>query len=197
LLHAAATAAKAIGIDVVALHVHHGLVAAADGWLAHGRALCARWARRGLPVTFASTRLDDRPSRGDSVEAWARQARYRALRTMALEQGIDLVLLAHHRRDQAETFLLQYYGAAPSVPGRVIVGPELRDRTGVLAEALSSQRDSQVEVRVASRGDLRRLRELAEKNAKLALAQDKLRQERAPRSRELDRMCQPFKELCP
>ena len=77
----------------------------------------------------------------------------------------------------AETFLLQYYGAAPSVPGRVIVGPELRGRTDVLAEALSSQRDSQVEVRVASRGDLRQLRELAEKNAKLALAQDKLRRE--------------------
>ncbi len=77
----------------------------------------------------------------------------------------------------AETFLLQYYGAAPAVPGRVIVGPELKSRTGVLAEALSSQRDAQVEVRVASRGDLRRLRELAEKNAKLALAQDKLRRE--------------------
>ena len=77
----------------------------------------------------------------------------------------------------AETFLLQYYGAAPAIPGRVIVGPELRGRTDVLAEALSSQRDAQVEVRVASRGDLRRLRELAEKNANLALAQDKLRRE--------------------
>jgi excinuclease ABC subunit C len=77
----------------------------------------------------------------------------------------------------AETFLLQYYGAAPAIPGRVIVGPELGDRTDVLAEALSSQRDSQVEVRVASRGDLRRLRELAVKNANLALAQDKLRRE--------------------
>ncbi|MGH2983069.1 MAG: excinuclease ABC subunit UvrC, partial [Solirubrobacterales bacterium] len=77
----------------------------------------------------------------------------------------------------AETFLLQYYGAAPAVPARVIVGPELRGRTDVLAEALSSQRDSQVEVRVASRGDLRQLRELAVKNAKLALAQDKLRRE--------------------
>jgi excinuclease ABC subunit C len=77
----------------------------------------------------------------------------------------------------AETFLLQYYGAAPAVPGRVIVGPELRGRAGVLAEALSAQRDAQVEVRVASRGDLRRLRELAEKNARLALAQDKLRRE--------------------
>jgi excinuclease ABC subunit C len=77
----------------------------------------------------------------------------------------------------AETFLLQYYGAAPAIPGRVIVGPELRGRTDVLAEALSAQRDAQVEVRVASRGDLRRLRELAVKNANLALAQDKLRRE--------------------
>jgi excinuclease ABC subunit C len=77
----------------------------------------------------------------------------------------------------AETFLLQYYGAAPTVPARVIVGPELKGRTSVLAQALSSQRDSPVEVRVASRGDMRRLRELAEKNANLALAQDKLRRE--------------------
>src|SRR3954467_13836376 len=77
----------------------------------------------------------------------------------------------------AETFLLQYYGAAPAVPGRVIVGPALKGPPSVLAEALSSQRDAQVEVRVASRGDLRRLRELAEKNANLALAQDKLRRE--------------------
>src|SRR5207344_460048 len=45
------------------------------------------------------------------------------------------------------------------------------------AEALSSQRDSQVELRVASRGNMRQLRELALKNAKLALAQDKLRRE--------------------
>jgi excinuclease ABC subunit C len=59
----------------------------------------------------------------------------------------------------------------------VIVGPELKGRTDVLAEALSSQRDAKVEVRVASRGNMRKLRELAEKNAKLALAQDKLRRE--------------------
>jgi excinuclease ABC subunit C len=77
----------------------------------------------------------------------------------------------------AEGFLLQYYSAAPAVPGRVVVGPELRGRTAVLEEALSSQRDSHVEVRVAARGDLRRLRELAVRNAELALAQDKLRRE--------------------
>jgi tRNA(Ile)-lysidine synthase len=47
------------------------------------------------------------PRAGESVEAWARRSRYRALREMALARGVDLVLLAHHRRDQAETFLLQ------------------------------------------------------------------------------------------
>ena len=41
------------------------------------------------------------------MEAWARRARYRALHDMALTGGADLVLLGHHRRDQAETFLLQ------------------------------------------------------------------------------------------
>jgi excinuclease ABC subunit C len=77
----------------------------------------------------------------------------------------------------AETFLLQYYGAAPAIPGRVVVGPELKGRTGVLAEALGSQREDPVEVRVAERGDLKRLRELAERNARLALDQDRLRRE--------------------
>ena len=107
LLHATLAAAEPLGLAVVALHVHHGLQPAADRWLAHGQALCARWARRGRPIEFVATRLQARPGAGESVEAWARQARYRALRAMACERGIDLVLLAHHRRDQAETFLLQ------------------------------------------------------------------------------------------
>jgi excinuclease ABC subunit C len=77
----------------------------------------------------------------------------------------------------AEGFLLQYYSAAPAVPNLVVVGPELSERTGVLAEALAAGRDGAVEVRSAERGDMRRLRELAERNAKLALAQDKLRRE--------------------
>src|SRR3712207_8077339 len=45
--------------------------------------------------------------------------------------------------------------------------PILKDRAKLLEEALSSERDSRVEVRVAARGDLRRLRELAERNARL------------------------------
>lgn len=107
LLHATVAAATGQGVQVLALHVHHGLSPNADAWLAHGEALCRRWARAGKPVSFFAQRLVDRPARGDSVEAWARGARYAALREMALAHGATSVLLAHHRRDQAETFLLQ------------------------------------------------------------------------------------------
>lgn len=107
LLHATLVAAAAQDVEVHALHVHHGLSAHADDWLAHGERQCARWARRGLPVHFHAERLALKPARGESVEALARTARYAALRRMALAAGCELVLLAHHRRDQAETLLLQ------------------------------------------------------------------------------------------
>ncbi len=77
----------------------------------------------------------------------------------------------------AEEFIGQYYSASPSAPRTIVVGPYLGERAGVLAEALSERRGSPVEVRVAERGDKRRLRELAERNARLALDQDRLRRE--------------------
>jgi excinuclease ABC subunit C len=82
-----------------------------------------------------------------------------------------------------EEFAAQYYSAVPAVPRLVVVGPALRGRTELLAEALSSRRGGPVEVRVAERGEKRRLRELAERNARLALAQDKLRAERRRQQR--------------
>jgi len=77
----------------------------------------------------------------------------------------------------AEEFIGQYYAAAPTAPRLLVVGPYLRERAALLEEALSERRGSPVEVRVAERGDKRRLRELAERNAKLALDQDRLRRE--------------------
>lgn len=107
LLHATARCAAEQGVEVAALHVHHGLSLHADAWLLHAERQCDRWARAGLPVRFFSRRLDQRPGQGESIEAWARRERYRALREMALEAGASTVLLAHHQRDQAETLLLQ------------------------------------------------------------------------------------------
>src|SRR3954454_9589030 len=77
----------------------------------------------------------------------------------------------------AEEFIGQYYSASPAVPRRIVVGPYLRDRVEVLEAALGERRGGAVEVRVAERGDKRRLRELAERNARLALDQDRLRRE--------------------
>nr|HET7859200.1 tRNA lysidine(34) synthetase TilS [Caldimonas sp.] len=106
-MHATLAAAAPLGVAVLALHVHHGLSAHADDWLRHCEATCRRWSRRGAALAFAASRVQGAPGAGDSVEAWARKARYGALRMLALEHGVDLVLLGHHRRDQAETFLLQ------------------------------------------------------------------------------------------
>lgn len=107
LLHATLRAAAPLGVEVIALHVHHGLMPQADAWQAHLRAQCARWARAGWPLSLVCTRLTERPAAGDSLEAWARLHRYRALGEMARAAGCGVVLLAHHQRDQAETFLLQ------------------------------------------------------------------------------------------
>jgi excinuclease ABC subunit C len=78
----------------------------------------------------------------------------------------------------AEEFIGQYYSASPSIPKTIVVGPYVgHERAELLAEALGERRGAPVEVRVAERGDKRRLRELAERNARLALDQDRLRRE--------------------
>jgi tRNA(Ile)-lysidine synthase len=116
LLHACLQAARALGADlqVHALHVHHGLSEHADAWLAHCQSVCADWAQAGLPVQFHGERLQTQPQPGQSIEAWAREHRYIALARMARGVGADLILLAHHRRDQAETWLLQALRGAGS-----------------------------------------------------------------------------------
>jgi excinuclease ABC subunit C len=76
-----------------------------------------------------------------------------------------------------EEFLLQYYGSAMAIPAQVVVQREVGERP-VLAEALSARRGGAVEVRPAERGDKRRILELAERNARLALDQERLKDER-------------------
>jgi len=90
-------------------------------------------------------------------------------------------------RDEAEVleeFVLQYYASALSIPPQVIVARGT-ERTEVLEEALSERRGGAVEVRPAERGDKRRILELADRNARLALDQDRLRSERT-RTRRIE-----------
>ena len=118
LLHATLRAAQPSGIEVLALHVHHGLHADADAWQAHVHAQARRWG-----AGFDTRRLAGQPGPGDSVEAWARRGRYQALAEMARAAGCDLVLLAQHQRDQAETFLLQAMRGGGPLASPPAIGP--------------------------------------------------------------------------
>ncbi|CAH2775540.1 MAG: tRNA(Ile)-lysidine synthetase (EC [uncultured Paraburkholderia sp.] len=86
----------------IALHVHHGLSAHADAWLAH----CEKFARERR-VEFAAQRVDVPRDAGMGVEAAAREARYRALKEMCAAYGVGTLWIAQHADDQAETVLLQ------------------------------------------------------------------------------------------
>src|SRR5689334_16219365 len=82
----------------------------------------------------------------------------------------------------AEEFLLQYYGDQMAIPPQIIVQEDVEERDA-LAEALGQRRGAKVEVRAAERGDKRRILELAERNALLALDQEKLKAERRRQQR--------------
>ncbi|MBI3716936.1 MAG: tRNA lysidine(34) synthetase TilS [Betaproteobacteria bacterium] len=85
-------------IDLSAIHVHHGLSANADVWAD----FCARQcSARGIPLTVCRVTVDRAAAVG--VEAAAREQRYAALAASASE----VVLLAQHSDDQAETVLHQ------------------------------------------------------------------------------------------
>lgn len=129
LLHVTCRAAQALGLQVVALHVHHGLLPEADGWLRSARQLCKRWQGRGWPVRLRWAQLDGAPAPGDSIEAWARRGRQAALARLATEEGATLLLLAQHRRDQAETLLLQALRGGG--PAGLSAMPVQADRAGL------------------------------------------------------------------
>jgi excinuclease ABC subunit C len=88
-----------------------------------------------------------------------------------------------------EAFIIQYYASAMMIPPLVVVEPGTPD-IEPLAQALSDRRGSRVEVREPERGDKRRILELAQRNARLALDQEKLRSERSrqQRTEALDRL---------
>jgi excinuclease ABC subunit C len=82
----------------------------------------------------------------------------------------------------AEEFMLQYYGGQIAIPALLVAQRELGGHEA-LADALSLRRGGPVELRAAERGEKRRILELAERNARLALDQERLRSERRRQGR--------------
>lgn len=98
----AALYARRKGIELHCFHVHHGLQDAADVWQDHAHVL-ASLLRLACHSYVAQVDL----SNGDGIESAAREARYRALALLAGQAGVQHILLAHHRDDQAETVMLR------------------------------------------------------------------------------------------
>ena len=70
-----------------------------------------------------------------------------------------------------ESFGLEYYGSAPSVPPQIVVPRDVGDLSA-LAELLGERRGARVEIRTAERGEKRRLQQLADENALHVLSSD-------------------------
>jgi tRNA(Ile)-lysidine synthase len=101
--------AHAHGLDVRALHVHHGLSPNADAWRDHCAAAAAAL---GIPFDWRAVVV----AKGKSgIEAAARKQRYAALGEMCRAHGAGVLLTAHHLDDQVETVLLQLLrGSGPA-----------------------------------------------------------------------------------
>jgi tRNA(Ile)-lysidine synthase len=101
--------AHAHGLDVCALHVHHGLSPNADAWRDHCAAAAAGL---GVPFDWRAVVV----AKGKSgIEAAARKLRYAALGEMCRLHGAGVLLTAHHLDDQVETVLLQLLrGSGPA-----------------------------------------------------------------------------------
>ncbi|MCF7982549.1 MAG: tRNA lysidine(34) synthetase TilS [Pseudomonadales bacterium] len=87
------------GIAVSALHIHHGVNPAADEWVAHCIQVCRSLA---IPRVIKKIQADQTKA---SLENTLREARYQAFSESLSEH--DVLLLAHHADDQAETILLR------------------------------------------------------------------------------------------
>ncbi len=108
LLDVTARLAGEEGWSLSAIHVNHGLSAKADDWAQHCQEVCTKL---GVPMTLVE--VDAHPVKGESPEAAAREARYKAI-DKELGAG-DLLLLAQHQDDQLETLFLQLLrGSGPA-----------------------------------------------------------------------------------
>lgn len=100
LLHRLASMQALRARGLRAIHVHHGLHRDAETWAEHCRRACA-----ALDVPLTIARVAVRTGSGQGVEGAARLARHAAFEAELLEG--EILALAHHRDDQAETFLLR------------------------------------------------------------------------------------------
>lgn len=96
-----------LGLSIFAVHVHHGIRAAAQKDADFCAKLC-----EDKEVPFACEYVDVpqlAEAQGLTVEEAGRKARYEIFERYRVEQGLDVIAVAHHQNDQAETMLFQMF----------------------------------------------------------------------------------------
>ena len=102
-------------------HVDHGIRGAAS---TRDRQFVSKLGKQlGLPVRTRKLQLAQKSAAGQVSEAAARQARLKALVSMARQAKCKVIVLAHHADDQAETILL-----------RLLRGAGMRGLSGIAQE---------------------------------------------------------------
>ena len=99
LLHALSAARQKFGFTLTALHFDHGLLPQSADWARQCEAVCREWG-----IAFMRERQAVVKQPGESLEALARQSRYRWFEQVVAPGQV--LLTAHHANDQAETVLL-------------------------------------------------------------------------------------------
>ncbi len=92
--------------EVTVVHVNHGLSPNADSW-----AVFAEKTAKDYGFAFVLKKVTVGET-GLGIEAEARKKRYQALEEVAEQVKANLILTAHHRDDQLETFLIQWMRGA-------------------------------------------------------------------------------------
>src|SRR5579872_2007923 len=89
-----------------AIHIHHGWHIDADDWVKQCASFCQK-----LNIDFHNEKVNAKNIKGESPEACARDARYKAF-SRFIQSPSDFLLTAHQQDDQAETLLIQLFRGA-------------------------------------------------------------------------------------
>ena len=104
LLHSLVALRSQIPSEIKAIHINHGLSPLANEWEEHCREICEE-----LSVSYTAIKVDASSKKSGSnktsPEEAARHARYAEWKNLVNKD--EVILLAHHQDDQAETVLLQ------------------------------------------------------------------------------------------
>ena len=100
LLHLLSQCRDDLSVPIKAVHVNHGLQEDAAKWAIHAQAVCD-----DLGIELVTLQVSDKPAANQSIEAFAREQRYRLIGDVMPAEA--MLLTAQHQDDQAETLMLQ------------------------------------------------------------------------------------------